>query len=205
MTTLTLPARIDVREVGMRDGLQLEAPVPLDDKIAMLAALVETGVRRIEVTSFVSPKAVPALADADEVAKHLGRWPDVHWSALVANTRGAVRAIDAGIAELEYVVSAAESHSLANGGRPTAEAAAAIARLAHDAGGSLEVIIATAWDCPFDGRTDPSRTLDVATRAVAQGADRLCLGDTIGTVTPRRAVELLDAVRAAAPGVELGA
>ncbi|WP_375501356.1 hydroxymethylglutaryl-CoA lyase [uncultured Jatrophihabitans sp.] len=208
MTSLDLPPSIDIREVGMRDGLQLEAPVPLDDKLAMLEALVATGVRRIEVTSFVSPKAVPALADADEVARHLGAWPDVHWSALVANTRGAVRAIDAGIADLEYVVSAADSHSLANAGRPSADAADAIgeiARLAHDAGGSLEVIIATAWDCPFDGRTDPARTLQVVERAVAQGADQLCLGDTIGTVTPRRAVDLLDAVRAAAPGLEVGA
>jgi len=137
MARLDLPERIDIREVGMRDGLQLEAPVPLDAKLAMLEAIVATGVRRVEVTSFVSPKAVPALADADEVAKHLARWPDVHFSALVANTRGAVRAIDAGIANLEYVVSAADSHSLANAGRKTADAAAAIgeiATLAHEAG-----------------------------------------------------------------------
>jgi hydroxymethylglutaryl-CoA lyase len=204
---LDLPDRIDIREVGMRDGLQLEAPVPLDGKLAMLEAIVATGVHRVEVTSFVSPKAVPALADADEVAKHLGRWPDVHFSALVANTRGAVRAIDAGIAHLEYVVSASDSHSLANAGRKTADAAAAIgeiASLAHGAGGSLEVIIATAWDCPFDGPTDPARTLDVVRAAVRQGADQLCLGDTIGTVTPRRTVALLDAVRAEAPGLEVG-
>jgi hydroxymethylglutaryl-CoA lyase len=185
MTTLDLPERIDIREVGMRDGLQLEAPVPLNGKLAML----------------------PALADADEVAKHLAKWPDVHFSALVANVRGAVRAIDAGIANLEYVVSAADSHSLANAGRKTADAAASIgeiADLAHQAGGSLEVIIATAWDCPFDGPTDPSRTLDVVRSAVRQGTDQLCLGDTIGTVTPQRTVGLIDAVRDAAPGLDVG-
>jgi hydroxymethylglutaryl-CoA lyase len=207
MSTLALPQSIDIREVGMRDGLQLEAPLPLDAKLAMLDAIVATGVRRIEVTSFVSPKAVPALADADELAKHLDRWSGVHWSALVANTRGAVRSIDAGVANLEYVVSAADSHSLANAGRKSADAAAAIgeiAALAHDAGGSLEVIIATAWDCPFDGPTDPARTLDVVRSAVGQGTDQLCLGDTIGTVTPRRTVDLLDAVRAEAPGLEVG-
>jgi hydroxymethylglutaryl-CoA lyase len=205
--TLDLPRRIDIREVGMRDGLQLEAPVPLAGKLAMLEAIVATGVHRVEVTSFVSPKAVPALADADQVAAELGRWPGIHFSALVANTRGAVRAIDAGVPNLEYVVSAADSHSLANAGRKTADAAAAIgeiAALAHDAGGSLEVIIATAWDCPFDGPTDPDRTLDVVRSAVDQGADQLCLGDTIGTVTPARTVALLDAVRAAAPGRPLG-
>ncbi len=207
MSALDLPAGIDIREVGMRDGLQLEDPVSLDHKLAMLDALVATGVRRIEVTSFVSPKAVPAMADADELAKHLGDWSGVHFSALVANSRGAVRAIDAGLANLEYVVSAADSHSIANAGRPTAEAAAAIGEIgeiAHGAGGSLEVIIATAWDCPFDGRTDPQRTVDVVRSAVDQGADQLCLGDTIGTVTPRRAVELLDAVREAAGGFEVG-
>jgi hydroxymethylglutaryl-CoA lyase len=205
--TLALPSEIDIREVGMRDGLQLEAPIPLDAKLRLLDAVVATGVRRVEVTSFVSPKAVPALADADAVAAELGRWSGVHFSALVANTRGAVRAVDAGVADLEYVVSAADSHSLANAGRPSAQAAAAIgdiATIAHDAGGSLEVIIATAWDCPFDGPTDPQRTVDVARAALEQGADQLCLGDTIGTVTPLRTVALLDAVRAAAPGLEVG-
>jgi hydroxymethylglutaryl-CoA lyase len=205
--TLKLPDRIDIREVGMRDGLQLEDPVPLDGKLAMLAAIVATGVQRVEVTSFVSPKAVPALADADELAKHLGQWPGMHFSALVANVRGAVRAIDAGVPNLEYVVSASDSHSLANAGRKTADAAAAIgeiATLAHEAGGSLEVIIATAWDCPFDGPTDPARTLEVVRAAVRQGADQLCLGDTIGTVTPLRVVALLAAVRAAAPELAVG-
>jgi hydroxymethylglutaryl-CoA lyase len=115
--------------------------------------------------------------------------------------------VDAGVANLEYVVSASDSHSRANAGRATADAAAAIgdiATLAHEAGGSLEVIIATAWDCPFDGPTDPARTLDVARAAVDQGADQLCLGDTIGTVTPVRTVRLIDAVRDQAPGVEVG-
>ncbi|MCW2583776.1 MAG: Hydroxymethylglutaryl-CoA lyase [Klenkia sp.] len=205
---MQLPNDVDVREVGLRDGLQIEAPVPLSAKVAMLEALVATGVQRIEVTSFVSPRAVPALADADELAAQLHRFPGVHFSALVANLRGAQRAVDAGIPHLEYVVSAADSHSRANAGRPTAEAVeavGAIAEVSHGAGGSLEVIVATAWDCPFDGRTDPSRVLDVVRSAVAQGADQLCLGDTIGTVTPRRTVDLLDAVRDAAPGLPLGA
>ena len=208
MNVLDLPESIDIREVGMRDGLQLEEPLPLQAKLALLAAIVATGVRRIEVTSFVSPRAVPALADADELAAHLGKWPDVHFSALVANTRGADRAIDAGIANLEYVVSAADSHSRANAGRSTAAATDAISEIAqraHEAGGTLEVIIATAWDCPFDGRTPQDRVLDTVRSAVEQGADQLCLGDTIGTVTPRRAVALLDAVRATAGGLDVGA
>ncbi|SCX42904.1 hydroxymethylglutaryl-CoA lyase [Klenkia marina] len=204
---LVLPPSVDVREVGMRDGLQLEAPVPLAGKLAMLEALVATGVRRIEVTSFVSPKAVPALADADQVAAELGQFSGVRFSALVANARGAQRAVDAGIADLEYVVSAADSHSRANAGRTTSEAVGAvgeIAALAHGAGGSLEVIVATAWDCPFDGRTALDRTVDVTRAAVTAGADALCLGDTIGTTTPLRVVRLLDEVRRVSPGVPLG-
>src|SRR4051794_30334137 len=174
---LVLPAEVDIREVGMRDGLQLEAPVPLEAKLAMLEALVATGVRRIEATSFVSAKAVPALADADRVAAELSRWGEVHWSARVANARGATRAVDAGVGNLEYVVSASDGHSRANAGRSTAEAVGAVAEiagLAHGAGGSLEVIIATAWDCPFDGRTPIPRTVDVARAAVTAGGGPAC-------------------------------
>ena len=198
---------VDVREVGMRDGLQLEAPVPLEAKLEMLEALVATGVRRIEATSFVSPKAVPALADADQVAGELSRWGGCTGRRWWPTPRGAVRAVDAGVANLEYVVSASDGHSRANAGRSTAEAVAAvgeIAALAHGAGGSLEVIIATAWDCPFDGRTPITRTVDVARASVTAGADQLCLGDTIGTTTPLRVVQLLDAVRRACPGVPVG-
>ena len=204
---LVLPAAVDVREVGLRDGLQLEEPLPLAGKLAMLAAVVATGVRRVEVTSFVSPTAVPALADADQLAAELHRFDGVHFSALVANARGAVRAVDAGIAHLEYVVSASDAHSLANAGRSTAAALAAvggIAALAHGAGGSLEVVVATAWDCPFAGRTPVARTVDVTRAAVTAGADALCLGDTIGTTTPRRVLQLLDAVRRTCPGTPLG-
>jgi hydroxymethylglutaryl-CoA lyase len=204
---MQFPPAVNIREVGMRDGLQLEAPIPLEGKLRLLEALVATGVRRIEVTSFVSPKAVPALADAEHVAASLDRFPDVAFSALVAGVGGAKRAAAAGMRDLEYVISAADGHSLANARRTTAEAVAAvdeIAGLAHAAGGNCEVIIATAWDCPFDGRTPVERTVDVARSAVQQGADQLCLGDTIGTVTPRRVVELIDAVRDACPGVDVG-
>jgi hydroxymethylglutaryl-CoA lyase len=204
---MNLPNRIDLREVGLRDGLQLESPITLTDKLAMLEAIVATGVRRVEVTSFVSPKAVPALADADQLAAELHRWPEVRFSALIANLRGAHRAIKAGITDLEYVISASDSHSYANAGRTTTEATSAIdgiARVVHGADGALEVIVATAWDCPFDGITDEERVLAVVRSAIEQGADRLCLADTIGTVTPGRLLDLLDRVRAQAPGVEIG-
>ncbi|MBM9510069.1 hydroxymethylglutaryl-CoA lyase [Actinacidiphila acididurans] len=202
-----LPPSVELREVGLRDGLQLEQPIPLRAKLELLEAVVATGVRRVEATSFVSPKAVPALADAEELAGELERWPGVHFSALVAGTGGARRAVAAGMPNLEYVVSASESHSLANARRGTDQAVAAvadIAALAHGAGGECEVIIAVAWDCPFDGRTPADRVVDIARRAVALGADRLCLGDTIGTTVPARVVALVEAVRAACPGIDVG-
>lgn len=203
-----LPSTVDIREVGMRDGLQLEAPLPLERKLAILDAVVATGVRRVEVTSFVSPRAVPALADAEQVVAELGRWPGVHFSALVAGVGGARRAVAAGMPNLEYVISASDGHSRANAGRATAEAVAAVgevAGLAHADGGVCEVIIAVAWDCPFDGPTPVERVVEVARRAVDHGADELCLGDTIGTTVPGRVVELLDRLREACPGVEVGA
>jgi hydroxymethylglutaryl-CoA lyase len=206
-SSLALPTAVDIREVGLRDGLQLEDPVPLESKLAMIAAIAATGIRRVEATAFVSPRAVPAMADADKVAAQLHRWPDVRFSALVASPNGARRAIVAGFTEIEYVVSAADGHSLANTGRTTDEALALVeevAGLVHSAGGRCEVIIATAWDCPFDGRTPIERTVRVARRAAELGADQLCLGDTIGTTAPRRVVELIAAVRVAAPTLDVG-
>jgi hydroxymethylglutaryl-CoA lyase len=204
---LTLPAGVDVREVGLRDGLQLERPVPLETKLEILDAVAATGVRRVEVTSFVSPAAVPALADAEQVVAALARWPDLEFSALVAGLGGARRAVAAGMPHLEYVVSASDGHSRANARRTTDEAVAAVrdvAALAHDAGGRCEAIIAVAWDCPFDGPTPVERTVEVARRAVELGADQLCLGDTIGTTVPGRVIEVVQRVRAACPGVDLG-
>jgi hydroxymethylglutaryl-CoA lyase len=205
---LNLPTAVDIREVGPRDGLQIEAPISTEAKIKLLDALVATGVRRIEATAFVSSKAVPAMAAAAEVAAYALTVPGVDWSALVASPGGATRAVEAGVRSVEYVVSAADGHSLANVRRTTEEALSAVAEVAsivHAAGGRLEVIISTAWDCPFDGPTPAERTVGVAARSVELGADQLCLGDTIGTASPYRVAALIDQVRAAAPEVPLGA
>jgi len=197
---------VSIREVGLRDGLQIEEPVPTEAKVRMLEALVATGVPRIELTAFVSPRAVPAMADAAQMAgaaRALGtargdtaRLPV--FSALVAGPGGARRAVDAGITTLEYVVSAADGHSRANVKATTAEAldrTSEVAEIVHGAGGRLEVIIATAWDCPFDGPTDPDRTLRVAAGALARGADTLAVADTIGTATPGRVSALIGSIR----------
>lgn len=203
-----LPTHVTIREVCLRDGLQIEDPIPLAAKVELLEAVVATGVREVEATAFVSPSKVPALADAAELAEELKRFDGVEFSALVASPGGANRAIAAGMGSIEYVVSASDAHSQANVGRGTVEATAAIAdvaRIAHDGGATVEVIIATAWDCPFDGPTDPQRVIDIATAATELGVDRIAIADTIGTATPRRVGALVAAVRPVIDGLPLGA
>jgi hydroxymethylglutaryl-CoA lyase len=203
--------KVDIREVCLRDGLQIEDPIPLSAKIEILEAIVATGVREVEATAFVSPSKVPALADAAELAAELDRYRashDVEFSALVASPNGAKRAIAAGLRSIEYVVSASDAHSHSNVGRTSAEATAQIAdivAIAGDSDTSVEVIIATAWDCPFDGPTDPQRVLDIASAAVGFGANRLAIADTIGTTTPRRVTSLFEKVRPIVGALPLGA
>lgn len=188
---------VSIREVGPRDGLQIEKPVSLADKLRLVEALAATGVSRIEATSFVSPRAVPALADAESLAAELHRWPGIEFSALVAGIGGAKRAVAAGMKTVEYVVSASNGHSEANTRSTTEQATERIGevvRIVHDAGGRVEVIVATAWDCPFDGPTDPDRVLRIAEQAKEFGADQFSIADTIGTATPGRVGRLIDAV-----------
>ena len=208
MSHAELPAHVDIRDVSLRDGLQIERPIPLSTKLELLAAVAATGVREMEATAFVSPSKVPALADAAELAAELPQFPDIEFSALVASPNGAKRAIAAGLRSVEYVVSAADGHSHANVGRSSAEATAQIPEIvaiAHDSDVAVEVIIATAWDCPFDGPTSPQRVLDVVSAAVDAGADRLAIADTIGTATPRRVADLIDRLRPRIAAVPLGA
>jgi len=202
-----LPAHVDIRDVSLRDGLQIERPIPLSAKLELLAAVAATGVREMEATAFVSPSKVPALADAAELAAELPQFPAIEFSALVASPNGAKRAIAAGLRSVEYVVSAADGHSRANVGRSSAEATAQIPEIVaivHDSDVTVEVIIATAWDCPFDGPTSPQRVLDVVSAAVDAGADRLAIADTIGTATPRRVADLIDRLRPRIADVPLG-
>jgi hydroxymethylglutaryl-CoA lyase len=194
----TLPAALSIREVAPRDGLQNEAPIPTAAKVELLDALSRTGVRRIEAVSFVHPRAIPQMADADAVWAAAARNPDVRYSALVPNTRGAERAIKAGFTEIEVVVSASDTHNRHNLNRSTAESLddiAGLIPLVHDAGASLEVIVATSFGCPFEGDVPPERVASIVDRVRADGADRLAFGDTTGMATPRRVREVLSAVR----------
>ena len=203
-----LPTHVDIRDVTLRDGLQIEDPIPLSAKLDLLAAIAATGVREMEATAFVSPSKVPALPDAAELAAELHNFAGIEFSALIASANGAKRAIAAGLHSIEYVVSAADSHSRANVGRSSAESTTLIPEIvaiAHDSDVTVEVIIATAWDCPFDGPTDPQRVLDIVTAAIDAGVDRLAIADTIGTTTPRRVTDLIAAVRPLIGDTPLGA
>jgi hydroxymethylglutaryl-CoA lyase len=201
-----LPERLSLREVGPRDGLQNEAPVPTAGKVALVDALSRTGVGRIEAVSFVHPKAIPSMADAAEVWSAVVRNADVRYSALVPNLRGAERALAAGFDEIEVVVSASDTHNRKNVNRSTEESLddiAAILDLAHGRGATCQVIVSTAWGCPYEGDVPVERVLAVAGRALADGADTLSYGDTTGMATPSRVTRLVGETRTAFPDASL--
>jgi hydroxymethylglutaryl-CoA lyase len=196
--TFALPSAITIREVGPRDGLQNESPISTDAKVSLIDALSRTGVSRIEAVSFVHPRAIPQMADADEVWSRITRNPDVRYSALVPNTRGTARAVAAGFREIEVVVSASDTHNRKNLNRSTEQSLADlndIVAMVHEAGGTLEMIVSTAWGCPYEGDVPVARVLDVAAAAIAAGADSLTYGDTTGMGTPTRVIELVNGTR----------
>ncbi|HEY2126398.1 MAG TPA: hydroxymethylglutaryl-CoA lyase [Streptosporangiaceae bacterium] len=201
-----LPARISLREVGPRDGLQNEDPVPTAAKVELINTLARTGVSRIEAVSYVRPEAIPQMADADQVWHGITRSPAVRYSALAPNLRGARRALDAGFTEVEVVVSASDTHNRRNVNRGTAESLDDIAVIideAHGRGATCQVVVATAWGCPYEGDVPAGRVLSVAGRAVADGADSISFGDTTGMATPGRVTELVGGFRSRHPEVPL--
>jgi hydroxymethylglutaryl-CoA lyase len=201
-----LPSRISVREVGPRDGLQNEDPVPATAKIALIDQLATTGVSRIEAVSFVRAEAIPQMADADEVWAAVTKDPAIRYSALAPNLRGARRALDAGFTEVEAVVSASDTHNRKNVNRGTAQSLDEIAVMideAHQRGATLQVVVATAWGSPYEGDVPVERVLAVAGRAVADGADAISFGDTTGMATPSRVRDLVGSFRFRHPDVPL--
>lgn len=201
-----LPEKLSLREVGPRDGLQNEAPVPTEAKVALIDALSTTGVGRIEAVSFVHPRAIPQMADADAVWSAIDRADDVRYSALVPNLRGAQRALDAGFREIEVVVSASDTHNRKNVNRSTEESLDDIAELlalAHERGATCQVIVSTAWGCPYEGDVPVERVLAVAGRALRDGADGISYGDTTGMATPARVTRLVGETRSAFPDAAL--
>lgn len=188
---------IRIRDVGPRDGLQSEAPVPAERRAELATALAAAGLRDVEAASFVSPKAVPSMADAGAVVHALPSSDDVTWWALVPNARGVDLARTAGIDHLTVTISASEGYSLKNVGRSTDDAIDSLLEIASAASGveSVDVIVSCAFGSPFHDVTDPSPTTAIVERTlqVMPGA-RITLADTTGTATPRRIDEVVDAL-----------
>ena len=190
-----------LRDVTLRDGLQDEEPVSTDAKLAIVEALVAAGVRELELTSFVRPDRVPAMADAEALCEATGHVADAvtRWG-LVLNGRGAERALAAGLRHLQFVVSVTDAHSQRNAGRPTDDAVAdlaAVVALARAAGGVVEVTLACSFGCPYEREVPVERVVDVAARAADAGVTSIGLADTIGVAIPSEVRALVTVVAAA--------
>ena len=185
--------RIFIQEVAPRDGFQIEPRfVPTDDKVRLIDGLSQTGLAKIEVTSFSSPRAIPALADADLVLKRIRRVPGVEYAALVPNLRGCERALEADPDEINVVVSASETHNRANLRMSCEQSLAGIREIAGLAHGRahVSVSVSTAFGCPFEGRIEPARVLEFVDRLSQMGIRRMSLCDTTGVANPAQVYAL---------------
>jgi len=188
---------VRVTEVGTRDGFQAEHDfIPTAAKAEVIDALVGAGIRHIEATSFVSPKAVPQLADAADMLARLKRRREAHVAALVPNARGAERALAAQVDEMVLFVSASETHNVANLNAPIAGSLANVREVAQVVAGRtpLRGAVACAFGCPFEGEVPVDAALRVVEAYANVGIDRLTLGDTTGMATPPTVTKLVRAV-----------
>jgi hydroxymethylglutaryl-CoA lyase len=199
---------VTIRDVTLRDGLQDEAPISTDDKLAIYGALVAAGLRELELTSFVRPDRVPALADAEAMTRATATdGGPIRWG-LVLNRRGAERALAAGLRHLQFVFSVSETHNLHNAGRTVAASLGELGEIvaaAHDVGAVAEVTLATAFGCPYDGPVAPALVVDAAERSLAHGVDGIAVADTIGTAIPTEVGAVVGAVVARAGDITVGA
>jgi len=197
--------RINICEVGTRDGFQIEPEfIPTALKIEVVNRLSDTGVAKIEVTSFVHPKAIPQLRDAEEVMRHITRRPGTIYTALVPNDKGAKRAVDAGVDKIHTVLSASESHNLANVNMTVAESLEklqAVARVAQDANLPLHGGISTTFGCPFEGEVSFGRIESIVARLVDMGFDAIGLADTTGMANPAQVKRTFASLMPKFPGV----
>ncbi|RDI16415.1 hydroxymethylglutaryl-CoA lyase [Rhodococcus sp. AG1013] len=198
---------MEIVEVSPRDGLQNESvPVSTADKIELIERAVDAGLRRIEATSFVHPKSVPQMADAEAVMAGVPRRSEVSYSGLVLNRRGFDRALAAGVDEVNCVVVASETFSQRNQRMSVADSVRTVQDLVDDArsaGVLVSVTIATAFGCPFEGEVSEATVVELARRTADFGVDEISLADTIGVGVPRQVTRLVAGVAAVAPGVRL--
>lgn len=200
---------VEIVEVGPRDGLQSEPGVmPTEAKIAFIERLIDAGLRRLEVTSFVNPKKVPQMADAEQVLAGLRKRSDVRYVGLVLNRKGFDRALAAGCNEVGMAVVASDTFNRRNQGVGTEESIAAwqeIARAAQEAGIRAQVTVSAAFGCPFEGEVPVSRVIDVARRVAEVQPFEIAFADTIGVGVPSQVSEIVGRAREALPGIRLRA
>ena len=194
-----LPDSVSICEVSPRDGLQNQPViVSLDKKLELIDALVASGLKRVEATSFVSPKWIPQLADADALAKALmarAASKTVQFSALCPNEQGVDRASRAGVTEIAVFMSATESHTQKNTNRSIAEAFAIFAELVPAAmkrGMRVRAYVSTVWGCPYEGEVKPAVAIAIAKQLIDYGCYQVSLGDTIGVGTPKQTKEIVE-------------
>jgi isopropylmalate/homocitrate/citramalate synthase len=198
-----VPRRVRVVEVGPRDGLQNEAAlVPTEDKVRLVEMLADAGFADIEVSSFVSPKRVPQLADAAEVFARLAPRAGVRYSALAPNARGLERALAAGVRAIALFTAASETFTQKNIGMTIAESLEGFRALLPTArahGLWVRAYVSTAFVCPYEGQITPAQVIPVVRELVAMGVDEVSLGDTIGHATPDAVARLAEALAPALP------
>jgi hydroxymethylglutaryl-CoA lyase len=204
---MNLPEKIDVVEVGPRDGLQnLTDFIPTEEKIRLIELVIAAGVKHVELTSFVHPKAIPQLADAVDVTtavmRRYGANGSLFFNALVPNVRGAENAVMCGLDTVSVVISVSEAHNKANINRTVEESLAGLADIARAFPDlSIRLDVATAFGCPFDGPVPEEKVIDLIDRAVSTGISKVVLCDTIGIADPKQTESLLGAVTRAFPGL----
>lgn len=201
--------RVQIVEVGPRDGLQNDkADLTVEQKVEFIGRLDQAGVQRMEVGSFVSPRAVPKMADSAEVFRHVNKAEEISRIALALNEKGVRQAIDAGADEINFVLVAGEGFGQRNqrmSPQETVDMLAHCAPLAHDANIALSATISVAFGDPYDGDVDPAIVANLAAQAQRAGISELALGDTIGVATPWQVREVFERVKVEAPDVYLRA
>lgn len=195
---MNLPGSATIVEVGPRDGLQNEPDfVPTDQKIELIGRLADAGIRRIEVASFVHPKAVPQMRDSAEVVGRMRREPGVVYSALVPNEKGMERALASGVGEIALFVSASETHNRKNVGMATAASLEGFRKIAETAlAGRIRIrgYVATAFGCPYEGTVTPENVERIVDAYRSLGTHEVALGDTTGMANPSQVSRMLDRI-----------
>src|SRR5436190_14785171 len=203
---MKLPDRVTICEVGPRDGFQIEPEfIPTEQKVEVVDLLAASGLERIEVTSFVHPKVVPQTRDAEQVMAKIRRRPSTRYAALVPNDKGAVRAVDAGVDAIHTVVSASESHNLANVNMTIAESIEklrAVMQVAERARVPVACGVSTSFGCPFETEVPIPQVESVVRRLVDIGARAIGLADTTGMANPRQVARTLEHLVPKFPGIE---